>query len=502
MNSSKYYITTTLPYVNADPHIGFALEIVQADVLARYQLQQGNDVFFNTGTDEHGLKIHRKAEEAGMSTQAYVDGYAASFRTLLPLLNIWDGITFIRTTDAHHKAAAQEIWRRVAANGYIEKRTYEAKYCVGCELEKTDSELVDGKCPIHPTYEIELIDEENYFFLFSTFQDQLLTLYTEQPDFVVPEYKLNEIKAFVERGLHDFSISRMAHKMPWGVPVPGDETQVMYVWFDALTNYISTLGWPSDTTSFDDWWGTSELPNAIQVAGKDNLRQQSAMWQAMLLAADLPPSKQIFIHGFISSEGQKMSKSIGNVVAPTDVVAQYGTDAVRYYLLGALPSYDDGDWSRERFEAYYTAHLANGIGNLTSRVLTMVEKFAGGVIPQKVGEHDMSKFWSGVDDAIAVYRFDDLLTHLQQYISQLDSYINTTKPWEMAKEGKSIDEVVYTLAESLRMLAVAHLPIIPETAERILTQLGAMDIRGREWGGLVGGEVVVKGEMLFPRLDA
>lgn len=496
-----YYITTTLPYVNADPHIGFALEIVQADALARHQLMLGNEVFFNTGTDEHGLKIHRKAEEAGLDTQTYVDGYAERFRGLMPVLNIWEGHTFIRTTDAHHKAAAQALWERVQANGYIEKRRYQAKYCVGCELEKTDSELVDGKCPIHPTYELELIDEENYFFLFSKFQDRLLKLYNDHPDFVLPSHKLNEIKAFVERGLQDFSISRLKEKMPWGVPVPEDDDHVMYVWFDALTNYISTLGWPDDNTNFTTWWGSEDAPNAIQVAGKDNLRQQSAMWQAMLMAADLPTSKQIFIHGFITSEGQKMSKSIGNVVNPYDVVEKYGVDAVRYYLLGALPSGDDGDWSEQRFEAYYTAHLANGIGNLTSRVLTMVEKFANGVISPTVGEHDMSQFWGTYDEYLSEYQFDRLVEHTQSYVGKLDALINDTKPWEIAKNGESTDAIVYTLVESLRHLALAHLPIIPKSAEKILAQLGATSIRSREWGGLVGGEKVEKGEALFPRLE-
>lgn len=501
----NFYLTTTLPYVNADPHIGFALEMVQADVIARYQLLQGKQVFFNTGTDEHGLKIHRKAEEAGLDTQTYVDGYAERFKELMPKLGIWDGLTFIRTTDVHHKAAAQEIWRRVEANGYIEKRTYQAKYCVGCELEKTDSELVDGQCPIHPTYELELIDEENYFFLFSKFQDRLLKLYNEQPNFVVPEYKLNEIKAFVERGLHDFSISRVKDKMPWGVPVPGDENQVMYVWFDALTNYISTLGWPEDETTFADWWGTVEVPNAIQVAGKDNLRQQSAMWQAMLLAADLPPSKQIFIHGFITSEGQKMSKSIGNVVNPYDVVAQYGTDAVRYYLLGALPSYDDGDWSRERFEAYYTAHLANGIGNLTSRIVTLLDKFCEGRVPlveasTKADLIDSKQFWNAYDNSINNYKFDELVALTQSAVTACDKLINETKPWELHKQGVDISLGLYNLAESLRHLAIAHLPIIPTTAEEVLRRLGASDVRGREWGGLQGGEVVEKGGALFPRL--
>ena len=498
MNKS-FYITTTLPYVNADPHIGFAMEIVRADALARYQRLLGAEVVFNTGTDEHGLKIHRKAEEQGISTQDYVDGYAAKFRELGDALNL-SYTNFIRTTDEHHKKAAQEFWKLCDANGDIYKKNYQIKYCVGCELEKTDSELIDGKCEFHPTYEIELIDEENYFFKFSAYQEKLLNLY-EQKGFVVPEYRLNEIRAFVERGLEDFSISRLKEKMPWGVAVPGDDSQVMYVWFDALVNYISTLEWPENEEKFKKFWP------GIQVAGKDNLRQQSAMWQAMLMSAGLPNSKQVFIGGFITSDGQKMSKSIGNVIAPFDVVEKYGTDAVRYFLLAGISAYGDGDWSTERFEKFYTAHLANGIGNLTSRVMAMLEKYADSTIPQGKESHDASGFWKPYEKALAEFKFDDAVSHIQGYVGKLDGLINNTKPWEMVKREEDVSDILYILAESLRMIAVALVPVIPEAAGKILAQLG-IDIEKLEtlevesqWGKLVVGSKVAKEDALFPRLE-
>jgi methionyl-tRNA synthetase len=246
MSKKSVYITTTLPYVNADPHVGFAMEIIRADALARYHTLLGNDVFFNTGTDEHGQKLLRDAEKAGKDVQEYVDMYAEKFRGLKDILGIKDDINFIRTTDEHHVKAAQEMWKRVKENGYIYKKQYQTKYCVGCELEKTDSELVEGKCPIHPNKEIELIDEENYFFAFSKLEDKLKDLYSKKETLVIPEFRFNEMKAFLDRGLQDFSISRLKSKMSWGVPVPDDEDHVMYLWFDALTNYISALGWSED----------------------------------------------------------------------------------------------------------------------------------------------------------------------------------------------------------------------------------------------------------------
>ncbi len=498
-----FYITTTLPYVNAKPHVGFALEIIQADVIARYQRMIGKEVLFNTGTDEHGLKIHRKALEAGISTQEYVDGFSSTFDQLKSLLNL-TYTNFIRTTDAHHKTAAQELWKRCDANGYIYKKQYQVKYCVGCELEKTDSELVDDKCTDHPTYEIEHIDEENYFFKFSAFQDQLLALY-DQPDFIIPQHKNNEIKAFVQRGLQDFSISRLRSKMPWGVSVPGDDDHVMYVWFDALTNYISTLGWGSDDQSkFDTFWP------GVQVAGKDNLRQQTAIWQAMLLAADIQPSKQIFIHGFITSEGQKMSKSIGNVVAPDEIVGEYGTDAVRYYLLGALPSYDDGDFSQQRFQEFYTAHLANGVGNLTSRILTMVQKYQDGTLHtlSETPLFDVPKFWSTYGDLMDEFNFEKLVLHVNSLVTTCDGIISEQKPWEKEKAGEDISELLYQLSETLRHIGLALLPVIPSAATKILNQLGydqnaidQIDLPLESvWGKLDDTNTLTKGEALFPRL--
>ena len=506
--NEPFYLTTTLPYVNAKPHIGFALEIIQADAIVRYQRMLGKDVFYNTGTDEHGQKIYTKAQEAGIDTQTYVDGFAKDFKELVPLLNL-DNPTFIRTTDAKHKAAAQEMWKRCEANGDIYKKVYQVKYCVGCELEKTDSELVDDKCPIHPSYEIELIDEENYFFRFSNYGDKLLALYDTYPDFVLPAHRQSEIRAFVERGLQDFSISRLKEKMPWGVPVPGDDTQVMYVWFDALTNYISTLDWPQESETFEKYWGTTDEPKAVQVAGKDNLRQQSAMWQAMLMSAKLPTSRQIFIHGFITSDGKKMSKSIGNVIDPYTEVEKYGADPLRYFLLGALPSDEDGDYTHERFEEFYTAHLVNGVGNLTSRVLTMLEKYSDGKVPKAETayayeslQNKVMDSWQYYNASLSFYDFNKAISLVNDLINELDRIITLEKPWQKVKDGVEITVLLYELSEVLRHIALMLLPIIPTSAEKILTQLGASDIRSREWGALPSGTKITKNdEHLFPRLE-
>ncbi|OGH70148.1 MAG: methionine--tRNA ligase [Candidatus Magasanikbacteria bacterium RIFCSPHIGHO2_02_FULL_51_14] len=500
MQRKPYYITATIPYVNADPHIGFALEIVQADVLARYHRLLGDEVLFNTGTDEHGLKIYRGALDEGLDPQAYTDKYAARFDALKQALNL-SYTHFIRTTDEHHVAAAQEFWSRCDKSGDIYKKNYQVKYCVGCELEKTESELVDGRCPIHPNLDLELIDEENYFFRFSKYQRALMDLYSKRKNFVIPEHRQREIENFVKAGLQDFSISRLKAKMPWGVPVPNDPEHVMYVWFDALVNYISTLGWPEDHKNFEKFWP------GIQVAGKDNLRQQSAMWQAMLMSAGLPPSKQIFIHGFITSEGQKMSKSLGNVVDPFAVVEKYGTDAVRYFLLGGLPASEDGDWSNERFEEFYNAQLANGIGNLTARVLTMVEKYSGSKVPAESQDvFGTAKFWKEYDSALAEYNFELAVKLVNELVGRCDEMISMQKPWEQAKAGEDISALLYQLTETLRHIALALLPVIPESAEKILTQLGidvaSLDTFEKEqtWGRLEERTAVKKGEALFPRL--
>ncbi len=462
-----FYITTTLPYVNAAPHVGFASEIIFADVRARWERQQGKDVVFNTGTDEHGAKIYEKAREAGEDPQAYVDRFATHFRELESVLNV-SPTHFIRTTDAHHIAAAQELWRRVDANGYIYKKTYHTKYCVGCEMEKTDSELVDGRCPLHPNRALEEGEEENYFFRFSAFQEPLLALYKKYEDFVVPAKRFNEIKSFVASGLQDFSISRLAAKMPWGVSVPGDESHVMYVWFDALTNYISTLGWPEDEENFVRFWGTPDVPRCVQIAGKDNLRQQAAMWQAMLLAADLPPSRQVFINGFIGVDGQKMSKSLGNVIAPQQMVDRYGTDGTRYLLLAKGAFGEDSDISWKKMDARYTAELANGLGNLVSRVIALA--------PADVVVPDSSARVAQMDGVLAPLvksmAMRDALAHVWTIVDDANKYLEKQQPWALrTTDEAAFRAVMEKLLGDVALLGAVLQPFLPATAQRIADAL-------------------------------
>lgn len=451
----KYYLTTTLPYVNAEPHIGFALEIVQADVLARLHKLLGDEVIFNFGTDEHGQKIYKKAIEQNRDPQEYCNEYAAKFDALKEALNLSYN-HFIRTTDPHHVAAAQEFWKLCDKAGDIYKKTYKTKYCIGCELEKTDSELVDGRCPLHPNQELETIEEENYFFRFSKYQKPLLEFYTQHPDFVIPKGKFNEIKTFVENGLSDFSISRLKSKMPWGIPVPGDESQVMYVWFDALINYISTLDWPEDEKTFKEFWP------GYQVAGKDNLRQQTAIWQAMLLSAGLPNSKQVFIHGFITVNGQKISKSLGNTINPIEVTEKYGTDALRYYLLAKINPTEDSDFTFEKFEEVYNGELANGLGNLVSRVAKLCEKSGFEFTNDKSISLQLD---NNIRILLDKYKFDEALKFIWNKVSETDKYINENEPWKL--EGEKLREVLEKAVLSIRTITFWLSPFLPKTAEKI-----------------------------------
>ncbi len=469
MSDKPIFITTTLPYVNAEPHIGFALELVQADVLARYFKLLGREVLLNTGTDEHGSKIYQKALGLGMRVEDYVDSLSRKFRDLLKVLNIDqapESFRFIRTTDPIHIQAAQEFWRQCKQAGDIYKKRYQIKYCVGCELEKTDSELENGICPLHPNLEIELIDEENYFFRFSKYQAELLALY-QQANFVIPETRAKEISSFVEGGLEDFSISRLKSKMPWGIPVPEDDDQVMYVWFDALVNYISTLGWPKDKNSFNYWWEKSG--GAIQLAGKDNLRQQSAMWQAMLKSVGLPSSKQIFIHGFFTSGGQKMSKSLGNVVDPIGLVSEYGAEAVRYFLTRKTSPFEDTDYTPERFKEAYNSDLANGLGNLVSRVLKMSESYE--VERPKLGaveERLKEPFFTDYREQVEQYRFDRALDFVWMQIKEADLYIQNTTPFKLFKtDPKEARKHVVYLLGALGRISAGLAPFMPETAKKI-----------------------------------
>ncbi len=470
---SRFYITTTLPYVNAKPHIGFALEIVEADAIARFHRSLAEEVIFNTGVDEHGTKIYEKALEAGKTPQSYCDEMAAHFMDPWKQLGI-SYTHFIRTTDAHHIASAQEFWKRCEASGDIYKKQYKIKYCVGCELEKTDSDLVDGKCPDHPKTELQIIEEENYFFRFSNYQERLLKLYTDRPDFVLPKKRLNEITAFVERGLQDFSISRLKAKMPWGVPVPGDDEHVMYVWFDALVNYISTLGWgSSDEGAFEKFWP------GVQICGKDNLRQQSAMWQAMLFSAGIEPSKQILVNGFITVDGMKMSKSLGNVIAPEELVAKFGVDGTRYLLLSGAPIGEDADVTWERLTEKYNADLANGLGNLVSRVLKMAEvlnKQKTENNEQKIENEKQNSTESALPEMFTEllnkYLLSEGLEYIWKLVREANKYIEKTKPWELAKtDTQQFETVMQKLLKDLHAIAQLLPPFMPETAEKIQAML-------------------------------
>lgn len=465
MNKS-FYITTTLPYVNAQPHVGFAMEIIRADVIARYKKLLGYDVFFNTGTDEHGLKLWQSAEKEGKDVQSYVDEYANKFRGLKDILGISDDVHFVRTTDKQHIHSAQEFWKLCDKNGFIYKKTYKAKYCIGCELEKTDSELNDeGKCPIHPNADLELIDEENYFFKFSSFEKPLLQFYEKNPNFVIPEFRFHEIKSFIERGLEDFSISRLKSKMPWGVPVPGDEDQIMYVWFDALVNYISTLGWPENNEEFEKFWwhGTP-----TQYCGKDNLRQQSAMWQAMLMAAGLPNSHQIIINGFLTGDGGvKMSKSLGNVVNPYDIVAEYGTDALRYFLLAEVSSFEDSPFTMERFKEAYNAKLANGIGNLTSRIMQMAETNLE-TFPE-IPQMTLTEDWAPAMTAMQLFNIQGAMQVIFKHVTELDEMIQKKEPFKLVKTNKEeAAEIIKDLVIKLHNIGTMLTPALPETSKKII----------------------------------
>lgn len=463
----NFYITTTLPYINAEPHIGFAMEIVRADVLARYKTLTGYDVFFNTGTDEHGKKIWESAQKEGVETQAFTDKLSERFKVLKDTLSLYDDVTFIRTTDIYHVQAVQDFWKLVDANGYIYKKNYQAKYCVGCELEKTDSELVDGVCPIHPNRELEIIEEENYFFKFSEFTQPLLDYYELNKDFVRPDFRFEEIKSFVSGGLQDFPISRVKTKMPWGIPVPGDDEQVMYVWFDALVNYISTLNWPLGE-NFKKFW---EEGQTVQIAGKDNLRQQSAMWQAMLMAAGLPPTQTVLINGFLNGpDGRKMSKSLGNVLSPDQVLESLPVDALRFYLVHEVSSFEDSPISLEMIESAYTAHLVNGIGNLTNRIVKMASSYDVSVsLPSSEEVWQDKEFVSSeFHEHMNNFVLQKSLQYIFKEIRELDAFITKEEPFKKIKVDESAaKEDVARLMINLWYIAVLLEPFMPETSQKI-----------------------------------
>jgi methionyl-tRNA synthetase len=457
---TPFYITTTLPYVNARPHIGFAMEVIRADAIARYKRLKGHEVYFNTGTDEHGQKIAQKAEELGVEPQTYVDEMATHFQALQDILSL-SADRFIRTTDKDHVAAAQAFWKMCDEKGYIYKKNYTGLYCVGCEIFLKEKDLVDGKCPDHPTQSPVEIEEENYFFAFSKLSDELKKKLSDE-SFVIPQYRAKEMVHMIEEGLEDFSISRLKEKVSWGVSVPGDDTQVMYVWFDALVNYISTLGWPEDGEKFTKFWADAET---VQICGKDNTQHQSLRWQAMLMAAGLATTDHVIVNGFLTSDGQKMSKSLGNVIDPQDVVNEYGTDGLRYFVLRELHSHEDSDVTDEKIKEAYNANLANGIGNLTNRILKMAEDNLDTFPELKEVSLDDFPEYCAHFEKFDIQKAADVVW---EKIGLLDAIIQEKEPFKLVKESPDVAKsIIVDLIAKLHEIRYLLQPLLPGTAEKL-----------------------------------
>jgi methionyl-tRNA synthetase len=457
---NTFYVATAIPYVNDKPHIGHGLDYTLADVLARYHKQQGKDVFFEVGTDEHGSKIANKAAEAGMQPKAYVDSIVPLWQGFWNKLNI-EPTAQIRTTSPEHEKTAQFIWTQL--KDYIYKGTYEGWYCVGCECFVTDQQATanNGVCPDHQK-PYEKLSEDNYFFKLSAFGQQIHDALIAGELKIVPEFRQNEILQLIKSGLEDISVSRPKNHLAWGIPVPGDDDQVMYVWFEALMNYLTILGYPNGE-DFKKFW-----PPNVHVIGKDIIRFHAAIWPAMLIALDLPLPRALLVHGHVLAGGTKMSKTIGNVIDPIEVINQYGVDAFRYYFLRHIPTIDDGDFTWEKFENAYNNELGNELGNLVQRVTSMINRYQEGVIgdlPQP--RHDSSPVQREVDD----FRFDRALEHIWVMIRNLNVYLEEVKPWEIAKNNdpEHLQEVLTYAAGGLQQIADLLRPFLPTTAETITT---------------------------------
>lgn len=518
---TAWYITTAIPYVNARPHIGFALEIVLTDALARFQRLRGRDVWFLTGTDENSLKSVQAAEKEGISTEAFVERNAGTFYQLKQLLNLsFDD--FIRTsTDPRHIAGVQKLWQACIANGDIYKKVYGGLYCVGCEQFYAEDELIDGLCPEHFTRP-EWVEEENYFFRLSRYQEKLLALLESGELRVEPPKQLNAVLSFVRRGLQDFSVSRsQARARGWGVPVPDDPTQVMYVWFDALGNYITALDYATHGERYQHYW--VQNPDRIHVIGKGITRFHTVYWPAMLLSAGTPLPTAVFVHGYVSIGGNKISKALGNVIDPVDLVRQYGVDSVRYYLLREIRATDDGDYTVDRFLQAHNGDLADRLGNLLNRTVRMVESYYAGIVPNPdpttYTDSDQrllaiaAALPSKVEEAISQFLTHEALLAIWELVSAGNKYVDETQPWTLGKKHKAGDPVatarlgtiLYNLLESLRLVADLCQPFLPQTSSKIAEQLN-LPLAGEWeqlaiWGRLHAGISLRPAAILFPKYE-
>jgi methionyl-tRNA synthetase len=510
MGRDRYFVTSSIPYVNAEPHVGTAYEIVACDFIARYRRLRGDAVHFLTGTDEHSLNVARASAERGITPQEWVDQMVPKWLDVWRRLDIaYDD--FIRTSEHRHAERVQAFVQRLHDRGEIYLGTYAGPYCASCEEFKQEKELVDGCCPIHGT-PVEWLEEENYFFPLSKFQEPLLRLYEEHPEFVRPDFRRNEVLSFVKGGLNDLSISRSG--TDWGIPLPWDPKHVVYVWVDALLNYATAVGFGTDPELFASLW-----PADLHVIGKDIIRFHAVIWPALLMAAGEPVPSTVFAHGWLTVGGEKMSKSRGTGVHPFELLDLFGTDSYRYYFLRQFAFGSDGAYSIESITERHNADLANGLGNLASRVLAMLGSSYDGVVPEP-GSIDAADDLPAVV-ADAMRRYDELVLDVQiqpaieavwGIVDRANGYLVEKAPWKLAKDPTTSEElagVLYAAAEVLRVLAVAISPLMPSASTRLWEQLGIEDpLEGQAlpgaaaWGGLVPGTRTVKGEALFPRLDA
>jgi methionyl-tRNA synthetase len=499
----SFYVTTPIYYVNGEPHLGHAYTTIAADVLARQMRQRGEDVFFLTGTDEHGEPVTQAAEKLGITPRELGDRNAGRFRELAAALNVTNDF-FIRTTDPEHMAKVAEVVQRIHDNGHVYAGTYEGYYCPRCADFKTDSELEDGnRCPIH---KIELVieKEDNWFFRLSSFQEPLERLYADRPEFVTPRNRYNEALSFIKSGLRDVSLSRA--RLKWGVPVPWDETQVIYVWIDALLNYYTALSYAREGEDLTDrFW-----PADVHLIGKDILKFHAVIWPAMLMAADIEVPRRVGIHGFLLRGEHKMSKSLGNVIEPFQVAELYGPDALRFYVLREVSFGSDGDVSPEGFETRYNTELANEYGNLASRTLAMITRYRDGVVPSADPDDALAPQFEGLAEAVCE-RIDAVeltaaLDEIWQRVKLLNRYVQEQQPWQLAKDegaAERLDQALYSLAEGLRVVSVLLHPFLPGSAERLLAALGSPDLAldGARFGAVGGGATIAELGQLFPRVE-
>ncbi len=481
--AKKFYVTTTIPYANAPPHIGFALEIVQADVLARWNSLRGKDVFFLTGTDEHGVKNYQTAKKEGVSTKRFVDENSEKFRELKKILNLSNNY-FIRTTDKKiHWPGVINIWKSLSEKGDIYKKKYAGYYCSGCERFITKKELVDEKCPNHQNLKIEKISEENYFFKLSRYSNKIKKLIREDKLKITPTTWKNDFLSLIKDGLTDVSFSRDKNRLPWGIPVPGDENQTMYVWPDALSNYLTGIGFPDK--KYKKYW-----PADIHVVGKDMLRFHAGIWPGMLLSAGLPLPKEIIVHGFLTVNGQKISKSLGNVISPSYLYKKYGTDGIRYFICRNFVFGEDGDFSEKVLIARYNNELANKLGNLVSRVTGLAEKI--GI--EKTENQLLKKLnLKKIETHLEKYEFDKALNEIFAFIDICNEYVQSRKPWE-TKDKK----ILYELLDSIKAIAILLWPFIPETSEKIAKNLG-FEIKFENIKKPIVVKRIKKSEILFEK---